>query len=490
MLLNEIMEMLCFANKIEHLTEEELGIYEEKNKIRIDYPLFAETFLEKVAIIKVAKKGEEKLSYYIYCESYWVLLDTDLLKGLIRKCLNKYINQMGVYIEDKLVKEVLNLAIRIEKVDMMNYKLNFKDGVYNFRSLKYEETSKENYFINAKDYKVNEMDLETPVFDKFMSDIMCGDNDSIEYLLQFMGCCLSGMQKLEKFTLFMGHGSNGKSTLIKLLSKIIGDNYVETRDISSLNETFSMEGLDKTKLIISTESSFKKEVSVEMLKKLTTPGEKIYMNRKNLKAETVELNLNLIFACNQPIDFGKIDTKDESIKRRLILIFFNKKFEEHEKDRELDDKLKFEISGITLKLIQAYERLVKNKYILPKSELIEEATEDYVSKYIYKKPPNWKIKNFIDMYLEKDENCLMSISYMHQKYQEQTRDNSIKEQTFAKEIRLAMPEKDKRDPSKTGKEVLELDGVESSRYFVGFKLREKPLPRRPLCFSSKIEQIV
>ena len=86
MLLNEIMEMLCFANKIEHLTEEELGIYEEKNKIRIDYPLFAETFLEKVAIIKVAKKGEEKLSYYIYCESYWVLLDTDLLKGLIRKC--------------------------------------------------------------------------------------------------------------------------------------------------------------------------------------------------------------------------------------------------------------------------------------------------------------------------------------------------------------------------------------------------------------------
>ena len=92
-----------------------------------------------------------------------------------------------------------------------------------------------------------------------------------------------------------------------------------------------------------------------------------------------------------------------------------------------------------------------------------------MSKYIYKKPPNWKIKNFIDMYLEKDENCLMSISYMHQKYQEQTRDNSIKEQTFAKEIRLAMPEKDKRDPSKTGKEVLELDGVESSRYFVGFK---------------------
>ena len=43
------------------------------------------------------------------------------------------------------------------------------------------------------------------------------------------------------------------------------------------------------------------------------------------------------------------------------LLFFNKKFEEHEKDRELDDKLKFETSGITLKLIQAYERLVENK---------------------------------------------------------------------------------------------------------------------------------
>lgn len=113
-----------------------------------------------------------------------------------------------------------------------------------------------------------------------MSDIMSRDKDSIEYSLQFMGSCLSGMQKLEKFTLFMGHGSNGKSTLIKLLSKIIGDNYVETRDISSLNETFSMEGLDKTKLIISTESSFKKS-KCRNVKKLAHRG-KIYMNRKKI----------------------------------------------------------------------------------------------------------------------------------------------------------------------------------------------------------------
>lgn len=487
MLLDKIMKMISFEDKIRDLKENELGIYEEKNKIKINYPAFAETFLKKIDIIKVAKKGEERFEYYTYSGTHWVLIDSDLLKGLIRKCLNQYLTQTGFIVEENLVREVFSLSARTEQVDFVNYKLNFEDCVYNFKTLEYESIDKENYFIEVKDYKKNEMNIDTPIFDKFISEIMCGDMEAVESILQFMGSCLSGMQKMEKFALFMGYGSNGKSTLIKLLSNIIGDQYVEARDINALNETFAMEGLDKIKLIISTESSSKKEVSVEMLKKLTTYLEKIYMNRKNKKASSEKLNLNLIFACNQPINFGQIDEKDKSIVRRLVVIPFNRMFEENEKDRNLDEKLKLEIPGITLKLIQAYERLAKNEYILPNSEMIEEATEEYVEKYIYKKPPNWRIKNFIDTYVEKNEEYLISIPYMYEKYREKVKDMSIKEQTFAKEIRLAMPEYDKRDPSKKNKIILDKEGKNSSKFFVGYKLKDNPIVRRSLFVSNNKE---
>ena len=88
------------------------------------------------------------------------------------------------------------------------------------------------------------------------------------------------------------------------------------------------------------------------------------------------------------------------------------------------------------------------------------------------------------MYLEKDEDCIMSIRYMYEKYQEKFNDITVKEQTFAKEVRLAMPESDKRDPSKKGKVVLDKEGENSSKFFIGYKLKENRM-RKSLSLSSK-----
>ncbi len=478
MLVENIMKTIFFKEKIEGLSELEFGIYEEKNKFKINNPVFAEGFLGRFKMIKEAKQGREKFNYYIYGRSFWILVDLDIVKRLIRDLLQSMnFVGAGLYEEEKIAKEIFNLAIRIEEMDLMHYKMNFIDCTYSFKETKFEPLNLDNYFINAKEYENRSMLMETPIFDKFMLDIMSDDTEAVEFVLQYMGSCISGMQKLEKFALLMGQGSNGKSTLIKLLCSVVGDEYVETRDINKLDDRFCAQGLEKKKLLISTESTNKKEVSTETLKKLTTPNEKMFMDIKNEAAKTVELNLNLIFACNQPINFGKIDEQDKSVTRRLIVIPFNKIFKDDEKDRDLDSKLKSEIPGITLKLINAYEKLVKNNYILPKSELISMATDEYIEKNMYKRAPNVKIKKFIDMYLEKDDNYMMSIGYMYGKYQENTNDINMKEQTFAKEVRYIMPDREKKEPSKKEKIVLDKTGQECTRYFVGFKLKEENMRR-------------
>lgn len=61
-----------------------------------------------------------------------------------------------------------------------------------------------------------------PLMAKFMNDITCDDQDLVRFMQEILGYMLTGSVDGRAFFVFWGGGSNGKSTLINLLTKLMG----------------------------------------------------------------------------------------------------------------------------------------------------------------------------------------------------------------------------------------------------------------------------
>ena len=85
-MLNKIKNKLNFDVKIQGVTDDELGIYETKNKeLKINVIKFAKLFINKFEMIKVgeiAKSGKENLINYICGINHWVKVDRDIIIDL------------------------------------------------------------------------------------------------------------------------------------------------------------------------------------------------------------------------------------------------------------------------------------------------------------------------------------------------------------------------------------------------------------------------
>jgi putative DNA primase/helicase len=61
-------------------------------------------------------------------------------------------------------------------------------------------------------------------WDKFISEIMCGDADTAVYLQKALGYCLTGLTEFENFFVLYGNTTrNGKSTLMDAVTNLFGD---------------------------------------------------------------------------------------------------------------------------------------------------------------------------------------------------------------------------------------------------------------------------
>ncbi len=88
----------------------------------------------------------------------------------------------------------------------------------------------------------NDMAVSSPVLDKFMDDIFCGDVELINYIYRIFGYSLSGLCNQDCLFIFLGESTrNGKSTLLNVFSYLMGD-YAKNADISTFAQKKSANG--------------------------------------------------------------------------------------------------------------------------------------------------------------------------------------------------------------------------------------------------------
>jgi len=219
-----------------------------------------------------------------------------------------------------------------------------------------------NYNPNAK----------APRFEAFLSETIVNE-DSIKVIYEYMGYILLGKHlSLEVALILLGEGRNGKSVLIKTLSKFVGEentSYVELQDLGNSNRVVMIDG----KLLNVGSDSSDKNFDPSQFKRAIS-GEPILGRRLYKNSYIIKDIPKFVFAMNS-LPFSQGDTSF-GLLRRLKIIQFDKIIDENKIDRDLDKKFEAELSGILNLAIEGARRLIQQGRFT-NSEAINTAVKSY-----------------------------------------------------------------------------------------------------------------
>lgn len=353
-----------------------LGItYDDKARMKFNVNQFTRFFLGKYTL----KSFRDEFLLYLEGEDYWETLKEKDLKKLIKKNFEEVDQDIWKPNFSKQCCESIELSIEdMKKPNSYGYKLNVRNGVYNFRRFKMELHCIENNFTYVKDYPLSEDENPTPVFDKFINDIALGREALKNYLLNLLAYLVSGDKKLQNFFILKGSGANGKSTFMNLVSGLVGEEITTSTSLSKLSERFALAPMVGKRLVIASENENNKAISTEILKKLTG-DDLVEIEEKYKDRFSIKLEVETLFAINNIIRFSE---NSHGLKRRLVVIPFDLRIKEADMDPDFEKKLKKEIPDIMRKLIGVHYEFAKSKYKLPYCKEVEEAKVEFLNEGI------------------------------------------------------------------------------------------------------------
>lgn len=288
------------------------------------------------------------------------------LETLIMECEREnYTHDSKYYIN------CMNGIIDINTDKLTNYDSKYKLEVqFRGRYMSLEEY--EDKFMKSK-------------FKILLEDIL--DHESIITLQEAWGTMISPhSEEVQKCFIYLGEGSNGKSTLFSIQQALIGDREkICGIGLGQFGEQFHMSMAEGKVVNIVVDDDLSDNKKVNGVFKSIVCGEPITVNRKNKDLQRMQFNMAMFFGLNrmpQAID------KSDGFFRRLTIIPFNTTFgTEEEVDKGLRDKVK--IPGISNEIInnemdlvfmwayQGLQRLKSNSWIITENGASNKEKEEY-----------------------------------------------------------------------------------------------------------------
>ena len=252
-----------------------------------------------------------------------------------------YNNSIGIIRSLSSVNESL---IELSDFDKYPYCLNILNGIIDLRNGKFMPANPSLNLAQQAPVAYNPY-ARSPIFEQFITDIL-PDPDTREAVLRYLGYCLTGDTSAQKALFIIGSGANGKSTLLNVLSRLLGSDYATSvsmnlfnnRAVRSKSETTP----ERSKLLK------KRFVQVDEIKageildanefKLLTGSENIPSRDLYQRATTITTPTHkLIFSGNF---FPELkDNMDYGTIRRITVAEFPRRFGPNDIDPDLSRKL-------------------------------------------------------------------------------------------------------------------------------------------------------
>lgn len=176
-------------------------------------------------------------------------------------------------------------------------------------------------------------------WNKFLLDIMCGDESMVEFLQRVCGYCLYPTNREECFFIFFGATTrNGKSTLLESIKNVLGD-YAKAVSSATLSEKPTGKeanpeiiSLIGTKLITCGELNSETLLNDTLLKAWIGNDTISARNLFDNNVLNFHLDGKLYANCNE---LPPMKNDDLLNSNRIIVIPFDRHFQEHEQNKNL-----------------------------------------------------------------------------------------------------------------------------------------------------------
>lgn len=365
---DEIRETITIINK--YILEDPLPERELETILR------DEAFL-KESFYKDGKLQYEPLAKYMIENEHIVSINDEL-----------HIYKDGIYVNDK--KEIerrmlkyINNSTRTPRQEVLTYLemlcrnvnrtseyyIAFENGIYNLQTKEMTDFDKK-YIITNKIRTNYNPEAYSEIMDNTLDKICCYDKELRNLIEEMIGYCLFRRNSFEKAFILTGNGANGKSTLLEIIERMIGEENISSVALEELDERFKTYQLEGKLVNIGDDISNNYIEDNSTFKKLST-GQKVNVERKGKDPYDLENYSKLIFSANE---LPRINDLTDALKRRLIFVPFNAKFSKKDKDYDpfiLDKLTQPEALEYLLKLaVDGLHRLIENNgFEVPKQSL-------------------------------------------------------------------------------------------------------------------------
>lgn len=310
-------------------------------------------------------------------------------------------------------------------------------GVYDLRTLDRFDPRPEQ-LLTTMTTIAPDFNAKTPTWDSFLNDITNGDEELQVYLQRLMGYSLTGETREEVFHVLYGTGGNGKSTLLTVLHRIMGEHAgVGTPQLVSgrygEGGRFELAGLVGKRAIMVFEGVNGHILDSARLK-LITSGGTVVAESKYQDPFEFRNQVKVFLASNVRMPYG---ARDRGIERRFRVIPFTRYFGEPEEnpnkevDRKLSLELDAELPGILARTMIAARDWYQHG--LTTSARVTLATKEYMSS-------SDTLGVFLEHCTVEEIGDSVGANLLHRVFTKYTHDQRIKPPNI-KEFKLALEER-------------------------------------------------
>jgi P4 family phage/plasmid primase-like protien len=260
--------------------------------------------------------------------------DKEDIKARNKEILGIIMKLKTTSFKDNIVKECKELFYDIEFLNELDenwYLIGFNNGVYDLKRGEFREGRPDDYItLSTRVDKIefSEDHEQWPELSKFIYTIFPNE-EKREYFMTFLSTCLQGLNAEEKFRVWTGSGSNGKSKLEELFTAGFGD-YTIKFPITLLTGKRAASNACSPELVKAkgkrigyfVEPSEGERVNAGLMKEFTG-GDKIYARGLNQDPIEFKPQFKLSLLCN---DVPHFPPKDTGVWRRVEIVEFTSKF--------------------------------------------------------------------------------------------------------------------------------------------------------------------
>ena len=312
-------------------------------------------------------------------------------------------------IQATLKESIPDLFVDTSNLDSNPYLLNMPSGTYNLKTSELQPHCPTDYITKQTAVDISDKGLD--IWLKCLQTIFQEDTELINYFQEILGLILVGEVKVESLIICQGDGSNGKTTLWNVISRVLGD-YCGTISADTLtvncrrNIKPELAELQGKRLVIAPELEEGVRLSTSTLKHLCS-RDKITAEKKFKDPFSFKPSHQIVLYTNPLPNIGSID---EGTWRRIILIPFNAIFSGDNEIKNYEEYLFNNAGEAILKwMVEGTKKCIENDFKLQRPSVVTNAINNY------RYETDW-LAQFIESCCDIDVNASVSSSELYRTY--------------------------------------------------------------------------